>query len=97
MPSLTLLHSSTPEPCAFPSPNLAHFVITSEIEPSALPRILENFALRNLTPHHMEVQQGGDQLHISLSVAGLTTQERDHLHLRLLNILPVLSVDLQTP
>jgi len=68
------------------------YFVTTEIDPSALPRILENFALRNLVPTQLVAHQENDYLEVSLTVTGLTTQEASHLQLRLLNILPVQSV-----
>ncbi|MEH6478134.1 MAG: hypothetical protein V7727_20745 [Sneathiella sp.] len=70
------------------------YFVTAEIDPSALPRILENFALRNLVPTQLVAQRENDFLEVSLTVSGLTVQEASHLQLRLLNILPVQNVDM---
>jgi hypothetical protein len=79
---------------AVPASSRSHFVLTAESEPSALPRILENFALRNLVPDHLEVHKDGETLLIRLHVAGLDARESAHLQLRMENILPVISVEL---
>ena len=70
------------------------YFVTTEIDPSALPRILENFALRNLVPTQLVAQRENDYLEVSLTVTGLTAQEASHLQLRLLNIIPVQNVDM---
>ncbi|MCR9213050.1 MAG: hypothetical protein NXI13_04990 [Proteobacteria bacterium] len=74
--------------------HVAQFVIRADIEPSVLPRILENFALRNLTPLHLSAKQDNGELTIELTVEGLSNTEEAHLQLRLQNILPVNSVNL---
>ncbi|USG60538.1 hypothetical protein NBZ79_15335 [Sneathiella marina] len=73
------------------------FYITAEIDPSVLPRILENFALRNLVPSHLQARRENDYLDVSLTVTGLSDQEAAHLELRLQNILPVQSVEMDRP
>jgi len=73
---------------------LHHFTLRAAAEPSVLPRILENFALRNLVPQKLESRQAGGDLVVSLSVCGLDETESRHLQLRMLNIVPVYSVDL---
>jgi len=72
---------------------VAHFRIRSALDPSALPRILENFALRNLVPLSLSARQVQEEMVIELSVAGLSQREEAHLRLRLLNILPVTSIE----
>ncbi len=70
------------------------FAITAFSEPSTLPRILENFALRNLVPHEMKSEKQGEYLHISIAVHSLPVKEAKHLKLRMKNIMPVLAVEL---
>lgn len=71
------------------------FEITAFSEPSTLPRILENFALRNLVPHRIKSEKQGDQLHIAIAVHSLPVKEAKHLQLRMKNIMPVLTVGLK--
>ncbi len=76
-------------------PVAARFKIKATSEPSVLPRILENFALRNLVPENVSVSKKSNHLDIDLTVVGLSDQEARHLELRMQNILPILSVGLE--
>lgn len=71
---------------------LAHFTFHAEVDPSVLPRILQAFALRNLTPYTVACRQAQGWLRIDLTVFGLERREIDHLTLRLDQIVPVRAV-----
>ncbi|MEH6527831.1 MAG: hypothetical protein V7723_17310 [Sneathiella sp.] len=94
MSSATALKSPLQENCAHFSDNPVCFTITAEIDPSTLPRILENFALRNLVPHKLQSTRIDDYLAVSVSISGLSVQEIAHLELRIQNILPVQTVNI---
>ncbi|GLQ05822.1 hypothetical protein [Sneathiella chinensis] len=70
----------------------ARFTIQAVSEPSALPRILENFALRNMVPTSFSSVQHNNELTVTIVAAPFAYSEAAHLQLRLQNILPVLSV-----
>ena len=61
----------------------AHYSITADAHPGALPRILELFALRNITPDLVKVSKykqvdfHGDILDISIHVLGLKPAEHE--------------------
>jgi acetolactate synthase regulatory subunit len=94
MSSVTALKIPSQESCVHYSHLPVQFKITAEIDPSALLRILENFALRNLVPDQLRSTTIGNQLVISVTVSGLSDQEVRHLTLRMQNILPVRSVEI---
>lgn len=91
--SVNALKIPPQESCVNFSPNPVRFDITAEIDPSTLPRILENFALRNFVPDQFQSTKVEGQLFISLTVTGLSDQEVAHLKLRMQNILPVRAVE----
>lgn len=95
MPCQTALQLCPVEDSLNDNCTAARYVISADIEPSVLPRILENFALRNLTPRHLTAHQDEDELTIEVTVGGLSRTEQTHLELRLQNILPVRSVCLE--
>ncbi len=68
------------------------FSLRAEVEPSVLPRVLEPFALRNLTPLALSSRCDGVTLRIDVTVAGLARREVDHLALKLNNMVPVRTV-----
>ncbi|TNE39271.1 MAG: hypothetical protein EP348_03710 [Alphaproteobacteria bacterium] len=92
MTSLTL---SRPSDDAPRTPDACRFTLRAEAEPSALSRILENFALRNLVPDQLSARRDGEELVVSLTVAGLSDMESAHLEIRMMNILPVIEVTLE--
>jgi hypothetical protein len=72
-----------------------HFVITAEIEPSVLMRVLELFALRNIVPSRVEshlVEDSEAGLRIAVSATGIEQAEAENLALRMRNIMPVSQV-----
>ncbi len=63
-------------------PTTAHYSITADAHPGALPRILELFALRNITPDLVKVRQYKQDeifdtnLSIDIHVSGLSGPEQ---------------------
>ncbi len=85
-----------------PAPQTAagthYFQIQSQAEASALPRVLELFALRDLIPaevsckHHRD---GEDSLHIHIAIAHMPPHQAANIAARLRNIIPVTRVVLE--
>lgn len=73
-------------------PLTVKFSLRAEVEPSVLPRVLEPFALRNLTPLTVSSRCDGGTLRIDVTVAGLSRREVDHLALRLKQVVPIHAV-----
>ena len=95
MPALTASQTNPVDHRIHLKPCLSRFTIQSAIEPSVLSRIIENFALRNLVPENLLARRENGRLVISLTIAGLDPNVSDHLRSRMLNILPVVSVELE--
>lgn len=55
------------------------YSVTTARDPSALPRILEMFALRDLIPEEVRCHSGEDDMTIMVKVCGLEPQMADHL------------------
>lgn len=70
----------------------AHFTLQAEVEPSVLPRVLEPFALRNLTPEAVSSRREQGRMRIDVTVRGLDVREVEHLTLRLNQVVPVHTV-----
>ncbi|MCF8465890.1 MAG: hypothetical protein K9G33_00660 [Sneathiella sp.] len=95
MPALTASQTTPVDHRVHLKPRFSHFTIQSAIEPSVLSRIVENFALRNLVPENLHARRENDHLVISLTIAGLDPNVSEHLRMRMQNILPVNSVELE--
>lgn len=80
------------EAAARTDPLTVKFSLRAEVEPSVLPRVLEPFALRNLTPSRVSSRCDGDAMRIDVTVTGLSGREVDHLTLRLNQVVPVYTV-----
>ncbi len=80
-------------PLAYVNPVTFH--IEAVAEPSVIPRILENFALRNMVPEKVDIQKQDNMVFVKVMVDGLSDQIARHLELRMQNILPVSSVSLE--
>lgn len=61
------------------------YSLTTACDPSALLRVLEMFALRNLIPDDVRCHTDGDCLTIMVRVRGLAPQMADHLVQRFSN------------
>ncbi len=74
------------------------FQIQSQAEASALSRVLELFALRDLIPAEVtckHVSDGEDSLHIHIAIAHLPPHQAANIAARLRNIIPVTRVVLE--
>jgi len=73
----TSLQPAAPRPAVA----TARFRLRALSDPSALPRVLELFALRNLVPESVrcERHENGEELRIDVEVGGLGEQEAAHL------------------
>ncbi len=54
-----------------PSLSTACFAVTAEAEPGVLPRIVELFAKRGLTPTHLRADRDGRMLGVEVRMAGM--------------------------
>lgn len=79
--------------------DLVQFTLQTDVEPSVLPRILQPFALRNLTPHRVSCRQQDGRMQIALVIQGLGERETQHLSQRLAQLIPVhgVVVSFETP
>ena len=92
-PSETLQSGAAPETALF------RYHVAAAEDPSVLARVLELFVLRDLIPHEVScrrVVREAPELHMELEVAGLEPGHAEHLAQRMRNMMPVLSVLLQT-
>lgn len=75
-----------------------HYSVTADAHPGALPRILDLFALRNITPDLVKVSKykqvgfHGDILDISIHVLGLKPAEQEIILQKLASHISVHSV-----
>ncbi|MCF8474302.1 MAG: hypothetical protein K9G26_06340 [Emcibacter sp.] len=65
------------------SATTVHYFITTDDHPGALPRVLELFALRNITPHKVKVRKytksifQDNSMDIDIHVTGLSPKEQE--------------------
>lgn len=97
---MSLMKTISDDFSADATPNKNKLQVTFNIKAypdgSTLPRILENFALRDLVPLHLKSDLIDGNLCICITVFPLKATEAEHLQLRMHNILHVFSVDMQT-
>ncbi len=68
------------------------FSVHADATPSALPRVLEVFALMGLVPERCHADRAADELVVDLQLADLIAAEAAHLAKRLGRIVGVLGV-----
>ena len=87
---------STPAPRA--AAETHYFQIQSEAEASALSRVLELFALRDLIPNEVickRIPDGDGSLHIHIAIDGMPPHQAANVAARLRNIIPIPRVVLE--
>ncbi len=74
---------------------LVHYRLVAEAEPDSLCRVLNLLAMQYLTPLSLSVVREDDLLHVDLTVDGLSWHRAEVIGHKMLNLICVLSVDLQ--
>ena len=77
--------------------SLTVFTLCTEAEPQAMPRVLEQFALRSLVPARWTAERRGEVLAIRVEVAELDTEVARVLFARLGQLCGVQEVDMRPP
>ncbi|MGC1329915.1 hypothetical protein [Pseudomonas sp.] len=74
---------------------LVHYRLVAEAEPDSLCRVLNLLAMQYLTPTALNVVRTDDLLHMELSVDGLSWHRAEVISNKMLNLVCVVSVELQ--
>lgn len=86
----------SPRPGTRPNTGAHHFMIQAAAEASALSRVLEIFAQRDLIPDEVTCKRAaGGELHIHIAIGDIAPHKADNLAARMRNIIPVTRVVLQ--
>lgn len=101
MSTVELNRSESPPSVSPAVTPVACFSVSSDVDPSALPRVLEVFALRDLVPTQVHVAQvgygpprdGESELAIDVQVSGLDAEAAEPIARKLRAIICVRSVE----
>ncbi len=74
---------------------LVSYRLVAEAEPDSLCRVLNLFAMQYLTPASLNVTREDDLLYLDLTIDGLSWHRAEVISHKMLNLICVLSVELQ--